>query len=111
MSTLTILPVMLKAAFSTCSAVAPSVRSTASSKARALAEKAVLEAKAATLRQIHDSQLQELKLQQRKAELELQGEIAKVDAETRVYEPPTQKASFNAVGAKFRPHSGSTNPF
>ena len=72
--------------FYTRSAVAPSVRSTASSKARALAKKAALGAKAATLRQIHDIQLQELKLQQRKAELELQGEIAEVDAETRVYE-------------------------
>ena len=57
--------------FYTRSAVAPPVRSTTSSKARELAKKAVLGAKAATLRQIHDIQLQELKLQQRKAELEL----------------------------------------
>jgi len=70
----------------TSSAVAPSVRSTASSKAWALAKKAALEAKEATLKQIHDIQLQELKLQQRKAELELKGEIAEVDAEMRVYE-------------------------
>ena len=35
-------------------------------------------------RQIHDTQLQELKLQQQKVELELQGEIAEVDAETHV---------------------------
>ena len=53
-------------AFYTHSAVAPSfqlsVRSTTSSKAKALAKKAALEAKQATLRQLHDIQLQELNL-------------------------------------------------
>ena len=77
-------------AFYMRSAVAPSVqlsvRSTTSSKARALAKKALLEAKQATLRQIHDIQLQELNLQKRKAELQIQGEIAEVDAEARAYE-------------------------
>jgi len=105
--------------FYTRSAVAPSIRSTASSKARALAKKAALGAKAATLRQIHDIQLQELKLQQRKAELELQGEIAQVDAETRVYEQVEaeftsnqhKKSYSNAFSARFRPHSGPANPF
>ena len=70
----------------TRSAVASSVRSTASSKARALARKAALEARAANLTSLHELQVEELKLQQRKAQLELQAEIAEAEAERKVYE-------------------------
>ena len=44
------------------------------------------EAKAATLQKLHELQIEELRLQQRKAELELQGEIAKAEAERQIYE-------------------------
>lgn len=58
--------------------------------------------KQATLRQIHDIQLQELKLQQRKAELQIQGEIAEEDAEARVYKQVEAKFT-NTLDEK--PHS------
>ena len=70
----------------TRSAVASSVRSTASSKARALARKAALEARAANLTSLHELQVEELKLQQRKAQLELQAEIAEAEAERKVFQ-------------------------
>ena len=65
---------------------ASSVRSSASAKARAAAKKAALEAKAASLERLHEVQFEELKLQQRKAEIELQAEIAVAEAERKVYE-------------------------
>ncbi len=58
-----------------------SVRSSASAKARAAARKAALEAKAASLQKLHELQFEELKLQQRKAEIELRAEIAVAEAE------------------------------
>ncbi|XP_078357279.1 uncharacterized protein LOC144642164 [Oculina patagonica] len=61
-------------------------RSSASSKARSAARKAALEARAATLQSLHQIQLEELKLQQKKAEVELQAEIAEIEAERKVYE-------------------------
>ena len=48
---------------------ASSVRSSASAKARAVAKKAALEAKAASHQRLHEVQFEELKLQQRKAEI------------------------------------------
>ncbi len=63
-----------------------SVRSSASAKARAAARKAALEAKAASLQKLHELQFEELKLQQRKAEIELRAEIAVAEAERKVYE-------------------------
>ena len=69
----------------TWSAVSPSARSSASAKARSAAKKAALEAKAATLQKLHDLQIEELRLQQRKAELEIQGEIAEAEAERQIY--------------------------
>ena len=70
----------------TRSAVSSSVKSSASVKARSAAKKAALEAKAATLQKLHELQIEELRLQQRKAELQLQGEIAEAEAERQIYE-------------------------
>ena len=63
-----------------------SVRSSASEKARAAAKKAALEAKAETLKELHDLQMEELKLQQRRSKVELQSDIAAAEAERKVYE-------------------------
>ena len=65
---------------------ASSVRSSAIAKARAAAKKAALEAKAASLQRLHEVQFEELKLQQKKAEIELRAEIAVAEAERKVYE-------------------------
>ena len=61
-------------------------RSSASARARAAEKKAVLEAKAESLKKLHELQFEELKLQQRKAEIELRSEIAVAEAERKVYE-------------------------
>ena len=45
-----------------------------------------MEAKAASLQRLHELQFEELKLQQRKAEIELHAEIAVAEAERKVYE-------------------------
>lgn len=71
--------------YRTRSAVSVS-RSSASSKARSAARKAALEARAATLQSLHQLQLEELKLQQKRAEVELQAGIAEMEAERKVYE-------------------------
>ena len=63
-----------------------SMRSSASAKARAAVKKAALEAKAVALRELHELQFEELRIQQRKTEVELQVEIAVAEAEKRVYE-------------------------
>ena len=89
----------------TRSAVGSSIRSTASSKARALTKRAALEAKAATLKQLHDIQIQELKLQQRKAEIEIKGEIAEADAETGVYEQVEAELTSNRDKEHAKPYS------
>ena len=65
---------------------ASSVKSSASAKARAATKKAALEAKAASLQKLHEVQFEELKLQQRKAEIELRAEIGVAEAERKVYE-------------------------
>ncbi len=62
-----------------------SVRSSASAKARATARKAILEAEAAALERLYVIQEEELRLQQRKKHLDLQTNIAKAEAEERVY--------------------------
>jgi hypothetical protein len=59
-----------------------STRSTSSAKAKATAKKAALEARAETLRRLHQLEIEELVLQQRKQELQLSGEI---DAEQAIY--------------------------
>lgn len=63
-----------------------SAKSSVSAKARSAARKAALEARAATLQSLHQLQIEELKLQQRKATIELQAEIAEAEAERKVYE-------------------------
>ena len=63
-----------------------SLRSAASSRAKAAAKKAVLEAQVATLERLHALEIEELKLQQRKKELHMRGEIAAAEAEREVYE-------------------------
>ncbi|CAB3997411.1 PREDICTED: uncharacterized protein LOC107342904 [Paramuricea clavata] len=74
-----------------------SVRSSASAKAKAAAKKAALEAKAASLQRLHELQFEELKLQQRKAEIELRGEIAVAEAERRVYEESEVEEMYSQV--------------
>lgn len=63
-----------------------SYRSTASAKARSEARKKALQAKAESLKGLHELQAEELRIQQRKAELELHSEIAAADAQMKVYE-------------------------
>lgn len=70
--------------FYTRSGLSSSVRSSASAKARSAAKKAALEAKAATLQRLHELQIEELHLQQRKAQVEIEGEIAEAEAERRL---------------------------
>ena len=62
-----------------------STRSSASAKARAAARKATLEAEAAALERLYAIQEEELRLRQRKKQLELQTSIAKAAAEERAY--------------------------
>jgi len=57
-----------------------------SSKARSAARKAAPEVKAATLKSLHQLEIEELKLQQRKAEIKLRAEITEAEAERKVYE-------------------------
>ena len=61
-------------------------RSTSSAKAKAAAKKAALETRAETVRCLHQLEIEELVLQQRKQELQLNGEIAAADAEQSVHE-------------------------
>ena len=72
--------------FYTRSGLSSSVRSSASAKARSAAKKAALEAKAATLQRLHELQIEELRLQQKKAQVEIEGEIAEAEAERQVFE-------------------------
>ena len=62
-----------------------SLRSSSSAKAKAVAEQAALEAKASTLQKLHELQFEELKIQQRKSEVELQAEIAAAEAKRKIY--------------------------
>ena len=84
-----------------------STRSTSSAKARAAAKKAALEAQAETLRRLHQLEIEELALQQRKQELQLSGEIAAAEAEQSVYEQAEveELSQFSHVPVK------SKNPF
>lgn len=60
--------------------------SSASAKARAAARKAALEARVAALRNLHELQIEEIRLQQRKAQIELRAEISQAEAERKAYE-------------------------
>ena len=62
-----------------------SIRSSASAKVRAAARKATLEAEAAALERLYAIQKEELRLRQRKKQLELQTSIGKAAAEERAY--------------------------
>ena len=66
--------------------ICSSTRSASSSTARAAAKKAALETRAETLRRLHQLEIEELVLQQRKQELQLSGEIAAADAERSIYQ-------------------------
>jgi hypothetical protein len=72
-----------------------SVRSSASAKANAAARKAILEAEAVALERLYAIQEEELHLQQRKRQLELQTSIAKANAEERVYAAAQAEAMNN----------------
>ena len=72
--------------FYTRSTVSSSVKSSASTKVRSAAKKAALEAKVAMLQKLHELQIEELRLQQRKGQLELQDEIAEAEAKRQIYE-------------------------
>ena len=63
-----------------------SIRSSSSAKAKAAAKQAALEAKADALKRMHELQFEELKIQQMKSQVELQGEIAAAEAEKLVFE-------------------------
>ena len=60
--------------------------SSASAKVKAAAKKAALEARAAALKNLHELQIEEMRLQQRKAQIELETEIAEAEAERKAYE-------------------------
>jgi VIT1/CCC1 family predicted Fe2+/Mn2+ transporter len=72
-----------------------SIRSSASAKANAAARKAILEAETGTLERLYAIQEEELRLQQRKRQLELQTSIAKANAEERVYAAAQAEAMNN----------------
>ena len=71
--------------FHTRSVIESCTSSTASARARSAAKKAALEAKAATLQKLHDLEIEELRIKQRKAELQLEADIAEAEAERRVF--------------------------
>jgi hypothetical protein len=73
------------------------VRSSASAKAKATAKKAALEATAASLQKLHELQFEELKLQQRKAEIERRAEIAVAEAGRKVYEESEVEEMYSQV--------------
>ena len=60
--------------------------SRASSRAEVAAKQAGLEAKAATLKKLHELEAQELQIRQKRMELEIQSEITAFEAERKVYE-------------------------
>ena len=60
--------------------------SSASAKVKAAAKKAALEARAAALKNLHELQIEEMRLQQRKAQIELDAEIAEAEAERKAYQ-------------------------
>ena len=72
--------------FHTRSVIGSRTSSTPSAKARSAAKKAALEAKAATLQKLHDLEIEELRIKQRKAEIQLQADIAEAEAERQVFE-------------------------
>ena len=96
--------------------VASSSRSSASTKARAAAKKAALEVRAVTLQGLHELQLEELKLQQKRAEIDLRVEIAEADAERIIYEdaeanenhPHVEEANGQSSQAALAINSSST---
>ena len=62
-----------------------SCSSSASARAKAAARKAILEAEAAALKQLHEIEEEELKLRQRKTKLKFETELVKAEAEELVY--------------------------
>ena len=62
-----------------------STRSSSSAKARAAARKAALEAQTASIKRMHELQAEELRLQQKKTELQLSTDIAVAEAERKAY--------------------------
>jgi len=72
--------------FHTRSVIGFHTSSTPSAEARSAAKKAALEAKAATLQKLHDLEIEELRIKQRKAEIQLQADIAEAEAERQVFE-------------------------
>ena len=65
--------------------------SVSSARAKAAAKKAILEAEAATIKQLHKIQEEELRLRQRKNELKLETEMAKAKAEESAYAQAEQR--------------------
>ena len=74
-----------------------SMRSSSSAKTRAAAKQAALQAKANTLQRLHELQLEELKIQQKKTQVELQAEIAAAEAEKIVYEQTEDELHLNPL--------------
>ena len=71
--------------FHTRSAIGSCTSSTASARVRSAAKKAAFEATAATLQKLHDLEIEESRIKQRKAEVQLQAIIAEAEAERRVF--------------------------
>ena len=67
--------------FHTRSVIGSCTNSTASARARSATKKTALEGKAATLQKLHDLEIEELRIKQRKAEVQLQAEIAVAEVE------------------------------
>ena len=72
-----------------------SIKSSSSAKTRAAAKQAALEAKANGLQKLHELQWEELKIKQKKSQVELQAEIAAAEAEKIVYEQSEEELHLN----------------
>ena len=72
-----------------------SIKSSSSAKTRAAAKQAALKAKANALHKLHKLQLEELKIQQKKSQVELQAEIAAAEGEKIVYEQSEKELHSN----------------
>ncbi|CAB4024598.1 Hypothetical predicted protein, partial [Paramuricea clavata] len=82
------------------------LKSTTALLARAAVRKAILEAEAAALERLYAIQEEELRLQQRKKQLELPTSIAKAEAEERAYAiaEPEEQNQLNPVYSTTRSH-------
>ena len=74
--------------------------SSSSAKVKAAAKKAALVARAASLKNLHELQIEEMRLQQRKAQIELEAEIAEAEAERKLMKKMKQSSIERSVTAQ-----------